>query len=87
MKSVHASDGELDPGWQSGYVDRRGCESPITDHPATSLGPPCAIATSTATIRVPVDHPTIANASGTGGVKSRSTLFQILYEKLCALAD
>ena len=40
------------------------------DHRATSLGPRCAIATSTATIRVPVDHPTIrpstiANVSGT----------------------
>ena len=29
------------------------------DHRATSLGPRCAIATSTATIRAPVDHPTI----------------------------
>ena len=29
------------------------------DHRATSLGPRCAIATSTATIRVPVDRPTI----------------------------
>ena len=34
------------------------------DHPATSLGARCAIATSTATIRVSVDHPTIANVSG-----------------------
>ena len=35
------------------------------DYPAMSLGPRCAIATSTATIRA------IANVSGTGGVKSR----------------
>ena len=32
---------------------------PTIDHPATSFGPRCAIATPTATIRVPVDHPTI----------------------------
>jgi hypothetical protein len=30
---------------------------------ATFLGPRCVIATSTATIRVRVDHPTIANVS------------------------
>jgi hypothetical protein len=51
------------------------------DHAATSLGPLSAIATSTATIRVRVDHPTIANVSGTAREKSRSTLFQILYQK------
>jgi hypothetical protein len=39
-----------------------GASSPTlqpSNHPATSLGLRCAIATSTATIRVPVDHPTI----------------------------
>ena len=39
---------------------------PTIDHPATSLGSRCAIATSTATIRAPVDiqPSTIANVSG-----------------------
>jgi len=47
-------------------------ETPIM---ATFLGPPCAIATSTATIRMSVDHPTIANVSGTAREKSRRTIF------------
>ena len=39
---------------------------PALDHPATSFGPRRTIATSNAT---PVDHPTIANVSGTARKK------------------
>src|SRR5215468_11161860 len=43
------------------------------DYPAMSPGPRCAIATSTATIRAPVDHPTIDHRERLWdrGVKSR----------------
>ena len=40
------------------------------------------VATSTATIRVPVDHPTIANVSGTAREKSRPTLFRFCTKKI-----
>jgi hypothetical protein len=61
------------------------------DHPATSR---CMITTPTATIRVPVDHPTIDHPQrlvtsgvksrrlGTGGVKSRPTLFRFCTKKI-----
>jgi len=60
---------------------------PTIDHPQTSLGPRCAIATSTATIRGPstIRPSTIANVSGTGGVKSRPTLFGFCTKKNYAL--
>jgi hypothetical protein len=54
----------------------RGADDPATyQRPsATSLVPRCVIATLTATIRAPVDHPTIAYVSGTAREKSGRTI-------------
>jgi hypothetical protein len=45
------------------------------------MGPRCTIATSTATICLPVDHPTIANVSGTAPEKSRRTICDFFSKK------
>jgi hypothetical protein len=45
----------------------------------------CAIATSTATIRGSVDHPTIANVSGTAREKLWPTLFRFCTKKITPL--
>jgi len=74
-----------EPAW-SKSVRKSLATMRVSSPSATSLGPRCAIATSTATIRVPVDHPTIrpstiANVSGTAREKSRPAICEIFPKK------
>ena len=89
IRRIGARMGSNSSRWPaSAAVDRRGCEprpprlGPST-HPATSRGRRRAIATSAATIRVPVDRQTIDHRERlwTGGVKSRPAHLRFFSKK------
>jgi hypothetical protein len=71
-----SQDGKQLAGHRAPSIDADSPNQPTIDHGATSLGPQCALATSTATILVTADcRPSRSrNVSGTAREKSRRTI-------------